>query len=1203
MELPKRSTDEVIFVLAAIFFLLSTLLLLDEGIIFKLGRRHNPDLQAVAVMGKKYNDVRRRIITDITWFPALKSDQLYLGDNIFTGPASEATINFSEGSELVLSEETLIVLEKTTERTLLNLKWGMLSGKVKKGQPLSVKIGDQIKTIQSDGAEIQVNRNKDGGFELAVQKGSVEISGKKGEKVQRISTGQAIRSNEAPQATIQKVKYQIELLAPVQNLTLWKDAGSKVEFQWKKTLESKNYVLAVAKDRDFKNIVFYKNVQEPIFRTSDLPALGVLYWRVIDLKNKQTSQTHRFSLFNGEPPYPIAPANNRALVFGLDYKRRSDVKLGEYPVWMQWSYKKTFENFEIEVAKDKKFTEIIKNKQSDSWQKRMDLAEGHYYWRVRVKDDRRPTAAWSPPNKLTVQRVLPAPKINDKVKELKLDKEKAKSGHYRERGWLEKIWNLLIPQVIADEEANSEGMQLNWQKIQDASSYEVIIAKDKDLKEIMEKKIVKTNYYLWLEKQPGVYYWQVRAVNGLGELQKPSEVGKILLTVTSPKITSEIIEISAPLKEQDEPLPIKLEWKPAFKISNYLVETSETKDFRRIKEYLVKNETKLIVLASKTLFWRVTPLDEKDRPVGDKTPRALVEVSYKVPNLFGFIPQIVHGRYTVPTHFDPRPNGISLKTPAIEYDLKSFGLSFGQKQFNPSSLQFQIISNPYSKFNIKFFVPSDFIANSLMEIEGDDKKVVYSQTFDPKKEDLKFDETSKFVINSKILSDLEFKNISSQNQLRLCIRQRLATSKVSSCSAAYKLEESEGQWNTQPIGNDLEPKVLINNKEVDHKGVLVADELEPKEFVAEFEDHSSVEIQAVPPKTDFDEVFLDNEENVIVKGFGDAPYNLIQLKDKKEKEWSIKLPAKQKILYIGAQNGFVWKQEFSVEKSIPSDFDRPYLLIGSKTSTYKDTVALKGKVREDFLITNQSNTVKQNQNLFDWNIQLGKHGTTTTDSIVMSDGYNKHVASYNVYRSYPGEFVSRLTAFKPTENDIWGLTELSASYWFEDIFGSKNYYWSQQRWGITAQSMVNLTAGLFRVSTADLKYRFSPGVWNREESFGFKVGYQSMNYRSVEGAFIGAGAFWTMPSKGLVDKALNVVPVFRKQKVLDIQAMYYPLLVRTRGTLGLNYDLRMNGKIFLKPDFFVEIGLGARQISLTISSTNYVDATLGFCTGGIGWVL
>ena len=114
---------------------------------------------------------------------------------------------------------------------------------------------------------------------------------------------------------------------------------------------------------------------------------------------------------------------------------------------------------------------------------------------------------------------------------------------------IKKLWDLILPTAQADDNS-PEGMELNWEKIQDASGYEVTIARDKELKEVFEKKTIKTNSYYLTTNQPGIFFWRVRAINGLGELQEPSEVGKVLLTVSSPKIKNEIMELTVPLTEE-----------------------------------------------------------------------------------------------------------------------------------------------------------------------------------------------------------------------------------------------------------------------------------------------------------------------------------------------------------------------------------------------------------------------------------------------------------------------------------------------------------------------------------------------------------------------------------------------------------------------------------------------------------------------------
>lgn len=198
MEAAKRlNFDTIIFVFAALFFAVSTFLILDEKIIFKFGKKNYENLQTVGSMGQTSNDIRRRLATDFAWFPSYQLDHLYLGDSIFSGAQSDAKINLLDGGNISLDENTLIRLEKTTEQMILNLIVGSISNTIGVGKTMRFKVGDKIHEITGDGVEIKIKRDQEGSLTITVKKGTAQIATILGSQIlkQTLNENQVLRSN------------------------------------------------------------------------------------------------------------------------------------------------------------------------------------------------------------------------------------------------------------------------------------------------------------------------------------------------------------------------------------------------------------------------------------------------------------------------------------------------------------------------------------------------------------------------------------------------------------------------------------------------------------------------------------------------------------------------------------------------------------------------------------------------------------------------------------------------------------------------------------------------------------------------------------------------------------------------------------------------------------------------------------------------
>src|SRR5690606_22490582 len=136
----------------------------------------------------------------------------------------------------------------------------------------------------------------------------------------------------------------------------------------------------------------------------------------------------------------------------------------------------------------------------------------------------------------------------------------------------------------------------------------------------------------------------------------------------------------------------------------------------------------------------------------------------------------------------------------------------------------------------------------------------------------------------------------------------------------------------------------------------------------------------------------------------------------------------------------------------------------------------------------------------------------------------------------------------------------------------------------------------------DLKYRFTPGLWNKDESVGAILGYQDLEYRGMASPQTGVGLFWARKMPKIFDDVLNLFSFLRYPKWVDMEGIYYFNSMNSKTQLhGPNYIVTFHGKMFLKPVLFMEGSIGLRGFAITDKSAGRKsNVNMMFTTIGLG---
>jgi mannose-6-phosphate isomerase-like protein (cupin superfamily) len=250
---------------------------------------------AVALLSHLRRDVKDRAADAIAWSPSRQD--MPLGDRhaVQTFDRSGATITFSEGTELTLQENTLVVLKKAealtpNKRRLASLivVGGELRGTlaVARDAPVQLEIeaATRSASIHSSAgpgapAEFSVSVNEDASSTFTVFQGTAEVSS--GQGTVAVAPNHSVTVD--PAGTLgapRELPPPPVLRSPENDARLdFRTTRSRIRFAWEGTAAGDGYLLTVARDPRFHDVVESEVLSSPEFMRGNLRA-GSYYWRV-----------------------------------------------------------------------------------------------------------------------------------------------------------------------------------------------------------------------------------------------------------------------------------------------------------------------------------------------------------------------------------------------------------------------------------------------------------------------------------------------------------------------------------------------------------------------------------------------------------------------------------------------------------------------------------------------------------------------------------------------------------------------------------------------------------------------------------------------------------------------------------------------------------------------------------------------------------
>lgn len=466
---------------------------------------------------------------------------------------------------------------------------------------------------------------------------------------------------------------------------------------------------------------------------------------------------------------------------------------------------------------------------------------------------------------------------------------------------------------------------------------------------------------------------------------------------------------------------------------------------------------------------------------------------------------------------------------------------------------------------------------------------------------------------------------------RFCLTQQVGRGYSRLCSQWYGNQKTDGKANLAKARVDATtPRVLLNNEETLLKQSAPTASEGPTSFFAELATGESYEFMVEPNKLQLMDIADTARPGLLrIVGYDTRPLGRSVVLNPDQylkittligfeatigdarKFWAAPLKKDDAKIYLPGQGGGIFKQRFELSV-IPRRQARLYLDERTPTGTYSDNIRLYGRKLKEVTVSTDQNSVhvdSNEPNEFLWRFKATERGEINRSYLNLDYQGQRYRSYFEIYKGYPRELSARLSVAKSSADFVF-MGEVAYNQWFEDLFTWANYWVSRQRWGISAKyfksfneikvSTSGRTAPL-DVLTVDLKYRFIPGLWNRDETVGMMASYQNVNFGVLTAPMVGGGVFWARSMPKLIDDVFNILPLFRYPKWVDVEFIYYAQSMDKNITLNSSMSLNFHGKVLWTNNLFGEAGFGIKRYAFVDTSVNQkADLNTFYGTVGMG---
>ena len=170
--------DRILIAGSILCLLVSTYFLMNDdlltGMVFPSGK-------SIGRITARQNDTRHRANDSIAWYNTKESQEVHVGDAVFAGKESFATVELQKGESLTVGENSLVSFREIENEKLANLELGNF--RIKVDGTVKIAIHGEVTTLDGKNSEVQLYLGADKKPKLKVLKGKAVVKTKKGKAI------------------------------------------------------------------------------------------------------------------------------------------------------------------------------------------------------------------------------------------------------------------------------------------------------------------------------------------------------------------------------------------------------------------------------------------------------------------------------------------------------------------------------------------------------------------------------------------------------------------------------------------------------------------------------------------------------------------------------------------------------------------------------------------------------------------------------------------------------------------------------------------------------------------------------------------------------------------------------------------------------------------------------------------------------------
>ena len=407
--------------------------------------------------------------------PLQAGTALRSGDRIMTGPDSNLTLQFADGSRLLVQAHSEVVMDSLSA-------WGTTGMVDTRIRLQGGRVDTQVKPAKGPGSRYQIITPA---AVAAVRGTAFRVAAESSMALMRtevttgtVGVGDAGKSTRVPAgfglvAEAGKLPGEPRKLLPAVDLSLLPAVQRQLplNFNWPAVSGAHSYRIQVAPDADFETLLVDSTTKKAAASWKDLPdGRYALRVRGIDEVGLEGLDSVRLFEVDARPFPPVTASPPDASV------------VREPNPTFSWSAAQDTNAYRIQIAHDAGFSKLVTDRKVEAtgYRQEQPLTPGTYYWHVTGIDNSGDQGPFNQPQSFTYRQPLSAP---------------------------------LLQQPLI----NRTHLILAWQAVAGAESYQIQLSAGHYFRDLLVNTSVPA-LHIDVPRPPSqVYFFRVRALNATGE--------------------------------------------------------------------------------------------------------------------------------------------------------------------------------------------------------------------------------------------------------------------------------------------------------------------------------------------------------------------------------------------------------------------------------------------------------------------------------------------------------------------------------------------------------------------------------------------------------------------------------------------------------------------------------------------------------------